>query len=210
MPFPLLLATSNPAKVERLSRLFANLPVTLLTPADLSSAPTEVPEEGSSHLAIACGKAVVQSRTTTAVTVATDGGVEIPVLGTTWQSLTTRRATGQEGTDEERAARLRRLLEPHPPEQRAAWFFEAAAVAQEGRLLGAWEAKGLHGLLTGDYMPAPPAFEGFWVYGMWTFPQFGKRYWEMTEEELRQTDDPWFKVGPWLLGLVGQLVRTAN
>lgn len=207
IPLPLLIATSNPAKAERLRRFFAHLPVELITPANLTSVPTDVLEEGSSHLAVACGKAVAWSRASPAVTVATDGGVDIPVLGPDWQSLTTRRATGQEATDEQRAARLRRLLLPHPPEQREAWWTEAAAVAREGRLLGGWEARGLRGLLTDAYLPAPPAFQGFWVYGMWLFPQFGKRYWEMTEDELRAADEPWFKLQPWLLGLVGQLAR---
>ena len=207
MLFPLLLATSSMAKAERLRQLFAGLPVDLLSPADLAGDLPQVREEGSSHLAVACGKAVAWSRTTTVTTVSTDGGVEIPVLSPSWQSVTTRRATGQQATDEERAARLRRLLEPHPPNQREAWWTEAVAVAKEGRLLGGWEAKGLRGLLTDDYTPAPPSFRGFWVYGMWLFPRFGKRYWEMTEEELREVDEPWFRLQPWLLGMVERLMR---
>ena len=208
MSLPLLIATSNPAKAERLRRLFEGLPVSLIAPADLPGQPPEVVEEGSSHLAVACGKAVAWSRATDAVTVATDGGVDIPVLGPDWQSLTTRRATGQEATDEQRASRLVGMLQPHPPEQREAWWTEAVAVAKQGRLLGGWEAKGLRGLLTDTYMPAPPAFQGFWVYGMWLFPQFGKRYWEMVEDELRAADEPWFKLQPWLVELVGQLARS--
>ena len=202
MPHSLLLATSNPAKAERLRRLFGGLRARLLHPTDLTGEPPQIAEEGSSHLEVACGKAVAWSRATTALTIATDGGVDIPALGPGWQSLTTRRATGQQADDEERAARLRKLLEPYAPSQREAWWKEAVAIAKEGALLGGWEARGLRGLLTDDYTPAPPEFRGFWVYGMWLFPRTGKRYWEMTEEELREADEPWHRLQPWVLGMV--------
>jgi inosine/xanthosine triphosphate pyrophosphatase family protein len=206
MPASLLIATSNPAKAERFRRLFEGLPVQLYLPSDLPEA-ADVLEEGSAHLAVACGKAVAWSMVAKGLAVASDGGVDIPVLGSDWQSVTTRRATGEHATDEERAARLLRLLQGFPERQREAWWTEAVAVARDGVLLAGYEARGLRGLLTDGYLPAPAEFQGFWVYGMWLFPQFGKRYWEMTDAELREASEPWFQVQPWLLELVGRLVR---
>ena len=208
MPASLLIATSNPAKAERFRHLFAPLSIQLYGPTDLPGAP-EVPEEGSSHLAVACEKAAAWSRLTGDLTVASDGGVDIPVLGADWQSLTTRRATGHEATDEQRAKRLLRLLGRHAPEEWEAWWTEAVAVARWGEVLGAWEVKGLRGLLTDTYVSAPEAFRGFWVYGMWLFPQLGKRYWALTEEELRQAGEPWFQIQEPLLDLVKRLLSQA-
>jgi inosine/xanthosine triphosphate pyrophosphatase family protein len=200
-----LIGTRNPAKAQRLRHAMSGLPVRIREP-EAGQEPANYEEDGSSHLAIACGKAAAWSRTTGDIVVASDGGVEIPLLGASWRSITTRRATGREATDEERAERLMGLLKDHPPEERQAWWIEALAVAYEGLVVAAWEARGLQGELTDAYLPAPAKYRGFWVYGMWYFPQFAKHYWELSEEELRQAREPWYEVQPWLRGLVERLV----
>ena len=205
MSLPVLVATRNHAKAERIRRLLADLPLDLYGPDRLGEQPSEA-EEGSSHLAIACAKAVAWSRAAKGLAVSSDGGVDMPVLGDGWRSLTTRRATGEGASDEERAARLAKLLDPYPPEQREVWWVEAVALAQDGRLLAGWEAKGLKGVLSGPYQPAPPAYRGFWVYGLWRFPALGHRcYWELGDEELRQADEPWLRLAPWLTAMLKRL-----
>ena len=213
MPQRLLIATRNPAKAARFRALLAGLSLELHSLDDLPAAaepPSETPELGASHLAIASDKAAAWSRHAGGIAVASDGGVDIPVLGSGWRSLTTKRATGQEVPDEERAARLRELLRTHPERERQAWWIEAVAVARDGAVIGAWEVRGLPGLLTDAYTPAPEPYRGFWVYGMWLFPQFGRRYWELSDEELQQADEPWFTIGPWLVDLVRRLGDAAT
>lgn len=203
----IFLATANAAKLERFRRLLSDVPVEILAPLDLGF--TDSPEEhGSTHLGTAITKAVNWSRSVESLTVASDGGVQIPVLGDRWKSLFTHRATGFNVTDEERAAALMKLLETVPESDRNAQWVESIAVAQMGQLISAWEVTGLKGLLIDQYHLAPSPFRGFWVYGMWFFPQYGKHYWELEEEELQAVGEPWFKIQKFLIDLLQITARS--
>jgi inosine/xanthosine triphosphate pyrophosphatase family protein len=209
----LLIATRNSAKAARFRTLLAGLPFELYTPDDLpavADAPSEKSEVGATHLAIASDKAAAWSRHTGGIAIASDGGVDIPVLGSVWRSVTTKRSTGEEVPDEERAARLLELLRGHPESERQVWWIEAVAVARNGAVIRAWEVRGLPGLLTDAYTTAPALYRGFWVYAMWFFPQFGRRYWDLSDEELRQADEPWFTIGPGVVDLMRQLEIAAT
>ena len=198
------LATGNPAKAERLRRLLGPLQLDLRSPGSTTTVQGE-PDPPVTHLGIACTKAVRWSRLLDGLVVCTDGGVDVPALGDAWQSQTTRRTTGEEASDEERAARLQRRLARLAPEDREAWWVEAIAVGEAGAIVAAWEARGLRGVLTDDYTPGPPEYRGFWVYGMWRFPGLAKHYWDLTEGELQAVEEPWFQLAPLLVGLLRQL-----
>ena len=137
----IFVATSNSAKLERLHRLLSNLSIEIVAPMDLGF--TDSPEEyGSTHLGTAISKAVDWSRSVEILTVASDGGVKIPVLGEHWTSLFTHRATGFNVNDEDRAATLMKLLNPVPEADRNAYWVESVAVAKTGQLIAAWEVTG--------------------------------------------------------------------
>ncbi len=200
----LLLATTNPAKAERLRTLTAGVALTLVETSSIASQP-EVEEDASSHLGNAIRKAVVWSRAHPAVALASDGGLAIPALGGDWSSLITRRGTGGEVSDEEHAARLLRRMRELEGDGRAAHWTEAVALARDGALLGAWEASGLRGRIADAYRPPANSTGGFWVSGLWVSSVSGKRHWELSEDDLATEEEPWLALTPLVRDLLGRL-----
>ena len=206
MTLSVLLATTNPAKAERLRVLAAGAGITLLDASSIAS-PPEVEEDSASHLGNAIRKAVVWSRAHQGLALASDGGLVIPALGDGWSSLVTRRGTGGEVSDEEHAKRLLRRMRDLDGERRSAHWTEAVAIARDGALLGAWEASGLHGRIAEDYVPPPDGPTGFWVSGLWVSDASGKRHWERSEADLALEDDPWLALTPLARDLLERLSR---
>ncbi len=200
----LLIATLNPAKAEKLRALAAGIDLTLVEPSSVAS-PPEVEEDASSHLGNAIRKAVDWSRASSAVALASDGGLAIPALGDDWSSLVTRRGTGGDVSDEEHATRLLRRMRDLEGDRRAAHRVEAVALARGGALLGAWEASGYHGRVAADYLPPPGGTTGFWIDGLWVSAASGKRAWELAEGDLAAEDEPWLTLTPLVRDLLGRL-----
>ena len=204
MTLSVLLATTNPAKAERLRVLAAGLDLALTNGPDVASPPA-IDEDAASHLGNAIRKAVVWSRAHPAVALASDGGLAIPALGDDWSSLVTRRGTGGDVSDEEHAARLLRRMRDLDSDRRAAHRVEAVAVARDGALLGAWEASGQHGHIAEDYVPPPGGTHGFWIPGLWVSDVSGKRDWELSEADLAAEDEPWLTLTPLVRDLLRRL-----
>ncbi len=200
----LLIATLNPAKAEKLRALAAGIDLTLVEPSSVAS-PPEVEEDASSHLGNAIRKAVAWSRASSAVALASDGGLAIPALGDDWSSLVTRRGTGGDVSDEEHATRLLRRMRDLEGDGRAAHRVEAVALARGGALLGAWEASGYHGRVAADYLPPPGGTNGFWIGGLWVSDRSGKRDWELTAAEEAAEGEPWLTLTPLVRDLLGRL-----
>ena len=124
------------------------------------------------------------------MTIATDGGLVIPALGERWESLYTGRFAGKGATDRDRLDRLLELMRPHTREERAAYWLEALAVADKGRVLRSWSVESRPGLLATEYDPAAVK-PGFWAFSLWYLPEFGKLYAQLSEDELERLDDHW-------------------
>ena len=204
MTLSVLLATTNPAKAERLRALAAGIALTLLDASSVAS-PPEVEEDASSHLGNAIRKAVAWSRAHPAVALASDGGLGIPALGDDWSSLVTRRGTGGDVSDEEHATRLLRRMRDLEGDGRAAHWTEAVALARGGGLLGAWEASGLRGRIADAYDLPANSGRGFWVSGLWVSSLSGKRHWELSEDDLAAEEEPWLALTPLVRDLLGRL-----
>ena len=202
----MLLATRNQAKAEQLRGLFAGLPLRFSYPEQVVKAPA-VSEDGRTHLDNARQKAVAWSQAVGGLAVASDGGLVVPALQDAWNSLTTRRAMGEGLDDRERAERMLGLMRPYHGEDRRVSFAEALAVARSGKVLGAWQAEGLHGLLADSFEPAPETPEGFWVAGLWLSPIDRKRYWRLTGAEMEVAKAPWLQLRPRLRRLVKKLLE---
>jgi inosine/xanthosine triphosphate pyrophosphatase family protein len=199
MTLRLLAGTGNPAKAEHLYALCDGLTVDWID-ATADRAPN-VDETGATHIANAVRKAIAWSKAYAATALASDGGLVIPALGDDWQSLLTRRATGDSVSDEEHASRLLRRMAHLEGLQREAHWTEALAVARNGTLVQGWEAIGLHGLIAEDYRPQPTGPEGFWVSGLWTTSD-GRRHWDLSEADLANAGDTWTRLGESLRGLL--------
>lgn len=186
---PVLLASTNPAKVAKLRWLLETLEVAAIDLAALP--PRPAPEEtGDSFLANARIKAAYWSNFHDGKVIASDGGVTIPALGDHWDRLMTGRAAGPGSTGAGRAEHLLSLMRGRTGEERRVAWTEALAVAQRGVAVAAWEASGTEGMLTDGYDPAG-AIPGFWVYSLWRFPELGRRYVELDATELATVDLTW-------------------
>ena len=184
----LLLATANPTKLPELRCLVEGLAMTLVTPQDLGLS-LEVSEEGSTHLENALSKAVAFSRASGTLALASDGGLVVPALGDTWNSLRTHRFAG-EVDDVIKAQELLRQMKAYTGEERGIFWREAATVAEAGKPIASWEVEGSHGLLVEEMDPSLMV-PGFWVAGLWYFPQVGKTYGELVEAERQRVNDHW-------------------
>ena len=104
-----LLATTNPAKVQRLRSVIQTLGASCRTIADYPEF-TSPSETGPSHEANAKLKAMYWSQACRGLAIASDGGMDIPALGSSWDSVFTNRATGTDSTDEDRRLRLLEIM----------------------------------------------------------------------------------------------------
>ena len=188
MPQALLLGTENRAKQERLAWLLNGSGRTWVTPAQVFLAAPRAQEDGPSHEANAIAKAMAWSEAYGGMAIASDGGLVIPALGSGWDSLRTRRFSS--GDDVARARELLALMSSLAGKDRRAYWTEAVAVADHGRLLHAIKAQSGEGLIAQNVDEALVK-DGFWVGAVWYFPQVGKRYAELTPAELQLVGDHW-------------------
>ncbi len=188
---PMLLATTNPDKLDRLRWLLEGLPIEAVEPSQLSVPPDiGPPERGESHEAIARNKALEWSRIASLPAIATDGGLHIAALGSSWSSLTTGRFAGEGVTNRERARALLYVMDPFKGEERRATWVEALALARDGRCVASWEVTGAEGVLL-DELPSDVPESGFWVFPLWHIPRFGTTYNRLDIGELAKVDDHW-------------------
>ena len=198
----ILLATTNPAKQDRLRWLMEGLPLSLVTPADLGLNDKAPDEDGSTHSENARLKAEWWSRAGTMPAISSDGGLVVPALGRMWESIHTHRSAGYYADDQARLEHLIHLMSTYKGDKRRASWVEALAVADGGQVLGSWEVEGANGHLLDAPGPGPTV-PGFWVFSIWYFPHLRKTYNELTEKELEDLNDHWSR----LRSLVQQFFR---
>ena len=185
----ILLGTGNLAKQETLRWLLDGLSLRCFTPADLGL--TTVPDEtGSTHLEIACQKALQWSATTSMLVIASDGGLTVPSLGDCWESRFTHRFAGQDASDEDRVKQLLELMKSFTGEDRKASWIESIAIADHTEVLTSWEITGADGLISNDPVE-DTGIPGFWVFSIWFIPQFGKYYNQLTTSQKETINDHW-------------------
>ena len=185
----ILLGTGNLAKQETLRWLLDGLSLRCFTPSDLGL--TTVPDEtGSTHLEIACQKALQWSATTSMLVIASDGGLTVPSLGDCWESRFTHRFAGQDASDEDRVKQLLELMKSFTGQDRKASWIESIAIADHTEVLTSWEITGADGLISNDPVE-DTGIPGFWVFSIWFIPQFGKYYNQLTTSEKETINDHW-------------------
>ena len=188
----ILLATGNLDKQRMLRWLLDGLPLNPVTPADLGVS-AEPDESADSHQAIARAKAEEWSRAAGVTAIASDGGLLVPTLGANWESRYTRRFAGPAADDAERQRRLLELLQPYSGDDRNAAFVEGLAIARQGQTLVSWEVRGATGRIVDTMADAGHATDGdgFWVFPLWYFAQYGCTYDRLTESQRADLGDHW-------------------
>ena len=200
----ILLATGNADKQRMLAWLLEGLPVHAVTPAE-AGVSADPDESADTHVAIARAKAEEWSLAAGMPAIASDGGLLAPSLGANWESRYTHRFAGPAADDDERQRRLLELLQPFAGEERNAAFVEGLAIADGGRALASWEVKGATGRIVDTLADrgGPTDGNGFWVFPLWYFAEYGRTYDRLTEAERASLGDHWDT----LRGLVREFVR---
>lgn len=186
----IILATHNKAKQETLQWVLEDLCLTSVLPDEFFRK-IHVDEDGSSHVENAKQKALVVSNVTGEMAIGTDGGLLVPALGNSWDSKKTRRFAGEKADDIMRLDCLLKLMAPYKGKDRTIAWVEAVALARNEEVLETWQVVGANGILAENY-DEDQIVPGFWVYSIWDFPDLGKKYSELTEEDKLAVNDPWF------------------
>ena len=188
----ILLATGNADKQRMLAWLLEGLPVVGVTPAE-AGVSADPDESAYTHEAIARAKAEEWSQAAGMPAIASDGGLLVPALGANWESRHTHRFAGPAADDDERQRRLMELLRPFEGDDRNAAFVEGLAIADGGSALVSWEVNGATGRIVDTLADRGGATngDGFWVFPLWHFTEYGRTYDRLSEVERASLGDHW-------------------
>lgn len=186
----LVIATTNPAKAERLRWVFAGLG---WEPRPLEDRAQPPDEDGATFRDNAELKARFWSARLGGLAAASDGGMAVPALGERWNALRTARAAGPNATDLDRARHLLGLADRLSGEQRAVSWSEGLALALDGELLASWQAEGTRALLV-ERLDGVDLKPGFWAASLCYLPSLGKTLAELSDEQLAEVDHTWSRL----------------
>jgi len=174
--FPtIVVATRNSGKLREFRALLSPLNSDVLGLKDLSL-DTEFEESGNTFAENARLKAIGYSHLTLSPVLADDSGLEVDMLGGQ-PGIRSARYAGPGASDADRVQKLLQAL-GKAGGRREARFVCALALAQKGVLLR--EAEGnCSGIIAG----APRGYNGFGYDPIFLFPELGKTFAELSQEE---------------------------
>ncbi len=179
---PLLLATSNPHKIEEIAAVLTTLGIDVVGLDSLDEIPPEPVEDGETFEANARLKAIGYAIATGRMCLADDSGLEVDALGGA-PGINSARYAGLGGTRDERDRanneKLLRELQDIPEDQRTARFVCAMCLVDaEGKILA--ETRGeFPGLIT----DSPRGSNGFGYDPLLYLPDADKTSAELTPAE---------------------------
>lgn len=171
----LLVATSNPHKLEEFRAIFADLPLRLCSLNDIQL-DIEVEETGITFAENAELKARAYARASGMLTLADDSGLEIDALGGA-PGVQSARYLGRETSYEERFRRILQQLKGLPMEQRTARFRCAIALAEPPG-----NTRLVEGVIEGVIADSPRGKNGFGYDPIFYLPELGKTFAELAAE----------------------------
>ena len=171
----LLLATSNPHKLEEFRAIFADLPLRLYSLNDIQL-DIEVEETGITFAENAELKAHAYAQASGMLTLADDSGLEIDALGGA-PGVQSARYLGRETSYEERFRSILQQLKGLPMEQRTARFRCAIALAEPSCY-----ARFVEGVIEGVIADSPRGKNGFGYDPIFYLPELGKTFAELAPE----------------------------
>jgi len=171
-----VIATLNPGKVRELAHLLGDLPIELVSLADIRGA-TLPPETGTIYAENALIKARAARRLTGHAALADDSGLEVDALGGA-PGFHSARFGGPGLDDRGRASLLLERLRAVPAGRRAARFRCVIALVDERG-----GERTVEGLAEGEIAPAPRGAGGFGYDPVFFFPPLGRTFGELTDLE---------------------------
>ncbi len=171
----LLLATSNPHKLEEFRAIFSDMPLKLLSLNDLQLN-IEIEETGITFAENAELKARTYAQSSGMLTLADDSGLEIDALGGA-PGVQSARYLGRQTSYEERFRRILEQLKGLPMEQRTARFRCAIALAEPSG-----NTRIVEGVIEGVIADSPRGKNGFGYDPIFYLPELGKTFAELAPE----------------------------
>jgi len=181
----LLLATNNPGKLRELQFILADLPIELLTPADIGL-DLDVKEDGATYAENAAKKALAFARASGLAALADDSGLEVDALGGAPGLYSARYSSRPGASDaDRRAILLANLRAANAPRPWTARF--VATVALAGLALSEVEGPDgsvqfAEGICPGEIIPEERGAGGFGYDPIFLLPELGMTMAELPEE----------------------------
>ncbi len=170
-PEILLVASANPAKVAEIRQLLADVPLQVISLADLPS-PLQLSEPYDTFISNAKHKAMVAAHASGYLTVADDSGLVVPAL----DGAPGIRSSRVADSDPERIRWLLNEMKGLTGEQRAAHFVCVIALASpDGEMLGTWQ-----GRVDGLIIRQPQGEGGFGYDPVFLYPPTQRTFAQMT------------------------------
>ncbi|MDX9872824.1 MAG: XTP/dITP diphosphatase [Clostridia bacterium] len=175
----LLMATRNQGKIVELKHALAKLHVEVCSLADVPGIPSFA-ETGTTFQENAAGKALAAAQAGGLICLADDSGLEVDALSGR-PGVYSARFAGEEATDAQNNAKLLKLLQGIPPEQRTARFVCCLAAAwPDGRV------QTVVGQCAGTILEEERGNGGFGYDPLFYLPELQKTFAELTVEEKEQ------------------------
>ncbi|MGH7204105.1 MAG: non-canonical purine NTP pyrophosphatase [Candidatus Levyibacteriota bacterium] len=178
----LLIGTTNPAKLNELSRLLADLPLELVSLQDVGIT-TEVEEDGKNYTENSQKKAREYARLSGLPTIADDGGLEIVALNGA-PGVKSHRWLGPNTTEEEIVAHMKKVAKELPDDNRQAFFKTVVSFALPTGTVQSISGE-IEGIIARE--PSLNLIKGFPYRSFFFLPQINKYYFEseLTPQEMK-------------------------
>ena len=172
----LLIATNNKGKLAELKLIFAGLPCSIVSPADIGL-DLEVAETGATFEENAALKSAAFAEASGLLSLADDSGLEVEALGGEPGVLSARYA-GENATDKERVDFLLNKMKNIPEGKRQARFRSVIAVTTPQDLHTEFCSGECRGIITFE----PKGENGFGYDPVFFLPQLGKTMAEIPKD----------------------------
>jgi len=173
----LLIATGNPGKVVEIQDLLLNLPIQLVTPAEIGLGDFDVVEDGDTYAENAAKKARAYCQASGLLVLADDSGLEVDALGGAPGLHSARYAPQPGATDADRRALMLHNLRGLP-QPWTAHFRCTVAVATPAGALELTE-----GTCEGEIIPEERGSNGFGYDPIFLLTDLGRTMAELTREQ---------------------------
>lgn len=171
----LLLATNNKGKLRELRAILSDLPIELLSPAEIGLE-LDVPEDGHTYKENASRKAVGFQRASGLICLADDSGLEVDALNGAPGLHSARYSAKPGATDSDRRAYLLQNLQGMPRPWTARFLATVAIADLQGNV------QTTEGICPGEVIPEERGTGGFGYDPIFLLPETGLTMAELSEE----------------------------
>lgn len=171
----LLLATNNKGKLRELRAILADLPIELVSPAEIGLE-LNVPEDGVTYIENATKKALAFQHASGLVCLADDSGLEVDALNGAPGLHSARYSTKPGATDSDRRSYLLKNLEGKPRPWTARFHATVAIADANGNV------QTTEGICPGVVIPEERGTGGFGYDPIFLLPELGLTMAELSED----------------------------